>query len=126
MLICVGWNELIPTEFLDIYKYSINCHSGLLPDYRGNRAYMHVYANIPEEYGTTIHFMNNSYDDGNIIKQTKIKLFLEETPLVIHRRICELTAFILPESINLVMKGYKGIKQKAELDFLKNIQKRNG
>jgi len=124
LLICLGWNRRITRNVLDIYKKAINCHGGLLPDYRGNRVYMSVYANIPEEYGATIHYMTENYDDGNIIKQAKIKLFLEETPLVIHRRICELTALILPESIRLVEEEYTGEIQKGKARFFKPLSRK--
>ena len=72
LLICVGWDKKLPEEFMAVYDNCINCHGGLLPDYRGNRAYMPLYANIPDEYGVTIHYMTSEFDDGNIIMhQTK-------------------------------------------------------
>lgn len=111
MLVSIGWSTIIPLEFLCIFKNSINCHGGLLPDYRGNNVYMHAYANIEKEYGSTIHFMNEKFDDGNIILRAKAKLFLEETPLIMHKRICEMTAYILPLAIQLVVSGYKGEQQ---------------
>lgn len=121
MLICVGWNKKLPDEFMAIYKKCINCHGGLLPDYRGNRAYMPLYANIPEEYGVTIHYMTSEFDDGNIIMQGKLKLFLEETPLIIHRRLCELTAFLLPESVRLVESGFEGIRQTGRARYFTSL-----
>lgn len=33
-----------------------------------------------EEYsGVTLHYVNNKYDEGNIIKQTKVKVEKEDT-----------------------------------------------
>jgi len=123
LLICVGWNKKLPNEFMSAYKNCINCHGGLLPDYRGNRAYMPMYANIPDEYGVTIHYMTSNFDDGNILKQVKLKLFLEETPLIIHRRMCELTAFILPESVRLVENGFRGIKQEGTARYFTSLKR---
>lgn len=125
LLICVGWNRKLPIDFLSCYKYSINCHGGLLPDYRGNRAYMPLYANIPDEYGVTIHYMTEHFDDGNIIKQAKLKLYLEETPLIIHRRLSELTALILPDSVRLVEECYKGEKQKGQARHFKALTRQD-
>lgn len=124
MLICVGWNKKLPDEFMATYKNCINCHGGLLPDYRGNRAYMPLYANIPEEYGVTIHYMTSEFDDGNIIMQGKLKLFLEETPLIIHRRLCELTAFLLPESVRLVESGFEGIRQTGRARYFTSLTRK--
>lgn len=123
ILIAIGWSTIIPPQFLSIFKYAINCHGAILPDYRGNNVYMHSYANIEEEYGTTIHFMNEKFDDGNIILQAKAKLFLEETPLIIHRRISEMTAQILPQAIQLVLSGYQGKKQKGYARYFYKIDR---
>lgn len=123
ILIAIGWSSKIPIQFLNIFKYAINCHGGLLPDYRGHNAYMHSYANIEQYYGPTIHFMNEKFDDGNIILQAKAKLFLEETPLIIHRRMSEMTAQILPQAIKLVFSGYEGKKQKGNARYFYKIDR---
>ncbi len=123
MLISIGWSWKIPDDFLNLFHFAINCHGGLLPDYRGNNVYMHNYANLSEYYGTTIHYMNSKFDDGNIILQARAKLYLEETPLIIHRRICEMTAQILPESISLVERGYLGEKQRVIARYFYKIDR---
>lgn len=113
LLLCIGWNKKIPNEFLNIFDKALNCHSGLLPDYRGDKAYMHTYANIEEEYGSTIHYMNSELDDGNIIHQGRLKLFLNEDPIIMHRRISEITALMIPEAVRLVEDEYMGEVQKG-------------
>ena len=123
ILISIGWSQKIPEDFLAIFQFAINCHGGLLPDYRGNNVYMHNYANLSEYYGTTIHYMNNRFDDGNIILQARAKLFLDETPLILHRRICEMTAQILPEAIRLVELGYMGEKQTGVARYFYKIDR---
>lgn len=109
LLISAGWPYKIPISFLKLFKYTpINCHGSILPDYRGSRAYMHYWANCEEYYGATIHYMNENFDDGNIIIQGKLKLFPEETPSILHRRSAELCAYLLPSAITLVENGYEG------------------
>jgi phosphoribosylglycinamide formyltransferase-1 len=121
MLICIGWNKKIPDEFLNLFEKCINCHGGLLPDYRGDKAYMHSYANVEDEYGSTIHFMNNKFDDGEILLQGKLKLYLDETPEVMHRRISEITGIIIPEAIRLLENGYVGTKQSGRARYFFKI-----
>ncbi|MCM3741809.1 hypothetical protein M3210_16270 [Oceanobacillus luteolus] len=109
LLISCGWPYKIPLSFLKQSRYTpINCHGSILPDYRGNRAYMHYWANCESFYGATIHYMNEEFDDGNIIVQGRLKLFIEETPEILHRRTAELCAHLLPAAIQLVENGYKG------------------
>ena len=116
-LICIGWDRILPSNFLCSFSKCINVHGGLLPDYRGQRPYSHVYANVENEYGVTAHFMNEKFDDGNIIIQQKLKLFIDETPEIIHRRICEIAGIIIPIAIYLVESGYEGEKQKGEARY---------
>ena len=41
-----------------------------------------------EEYsGPTVHFVNNNYDEGNIISQTKVKLSKDETPESLSKKV---------------------------------------
>ncbi|HZG73596.1 MAG TPA: formyltransferase family protein [Chondromyces sp.] len=109
LLVSAGWPYKIPLAFLQSFKYTpINCHGSVLPDYRGNRAYMHYWANCESYYGATIHYMNERFDDGNIIVQGRLKLFMEETPSMLHRRTAELCAHLIPTAIFLVESGYKG------------------
>lgn len=41
-----------------------------------------------EEYsGVTLHYVNNKYDEGNIIKQTKVKIEEEDTPETLSQKV---------------------------------------
>jgi len=114
LLVSAGWPYKIPVLFLNLSNFTpINCHGSVLPDYRGNRAYMHYWANCEEYYGATIHYMNERFDDGNVLVQGRLRLFLEETPNVLHRRTAELCAYLLPQAISLVERGYIGRKQEG-------------
>lgn len=122
ILVSCGWSYIIPKIILNMFKFPpINCHSSLLPDYRGMRAYNNCWANMENEYGATIHYMTNKLDDGNIITQGKFKMFDVETLQVLHRRICEVTAYMLPNAISLVEQGYEGVKQEGIARYFDDI-----
>lgn len=124
LLISAGWPYKISSKFFGAFKYkAINCHGSVLPDYRGSRAYMHYWANCEEYYGATIHYMNEKFDDGNILVQGRLKFFLEETPIIMHRRSAELCAYLIPEAIRLVEIGYEGKKEKGVARYFKKITK---
>ena len=110
LLVSLGWPKLISAEFLKVWDAAINCHGSVLPDYRGSRSYMHYWANMASEYGASIHYMNDKFDDGNVIVQGKLKLYREETQHIIHQRTAELCAYLLPRAIELVQNGYLGYK----------------
>ena len=124
LLVSAGWPHKIPFPFLQSFKYNpINCHGSVLPDYRGNRAYMHYWANCEEYYGATIHYMNEKFDDGNIIIQGRLKLFIEETPTIVHRRTAELCAYLLPAAISLVEDGYNGKQLKGPTRYFRQLSR---
>lgn len=111
-LVCCGWPHMVSSKALRLFTFPcLNCHGALLPDYRGNRAYLHMWANLEPYYGATIHYLTKRFDDGNLITQARLKLFYSETPRQIHRRIAEVTAMMLPHALTLVENGFPGRRQ---------------
>lgn len=123
LLISIGWSYILTPKTLNIFKECINCHGGLLPDFRGNNTYMHSYAALEEYYGTTIHYMSEEFDGGNILTQGRLKSYIDETPEIMHRRICEVTAYLIPESIKLVEEGFLGKKQTGQARYFNKISR---
>lgn len=118
--VLTGWPYIVGKDFIcDFSSRVINCHGSYLPDYKGSRAYMHYWANIEDYYGVTIHYVNEGVDEGNIIKQVKVKQFIEETPVIIHRRMAELTGFILDSSLDMVFSSYEGTVQESAGRYFK-------
>jgi phosphoribosylglycinamide formyltransferase 1 len=85
-IVLAGFLWLIPENILNIYeKRIINIHPALLPKYGGKGMYgekVHesVIARHEKESGITIHYVNNQYDEGDIIFQTRCKVTAEDTP----------------------------------------------
>jgi phosphoribosylglycinamide formyltransferase-1 len=66
-----------------------------LPKYGGKGMYgMHIHRAVVEnkeaETGITIHYVNENYDEGNIIFQKKIALLANDTPEDVAAKIHEL------------------------------------
>ena len=63
-------NYKIPRILLESTKDGfINVHPSMLPKYRGGNPYSRVLINGETETGVTIHFMDESFDTGDIIAQ---------------------------------------------------------
>ena len=76
-------------------KRIINIHPALLPKYGGKGMYgMHVHesviANKDKSSGITVHFVNEVYDDGEIIFQASCKIKREDTPETLAEKIHQL------------------------------------
>lgn len=84
LIVLAGYLKLIGHRLINKYTI-INTHPSLLPKFGGKGMYgMNVHKAVveaKEEFsGPTIHYVNNNYDEGNIISQTKVKLSSNETP----------------------------------------------
>jgi phosphoribosylglycinamide formyltransferase 1 len=84
-IVLAGFLWLIPDYLLNAYRGRIiNIHPALLPKYGGKGMYgMRVHETViqsgDEESGITIHYVNEKYDDGQIIFQAKCRIEPEDT-----------------------------------------------
>ena len=80
LIVLAGFLKKIPKKIIDVFNNKIiNIHPALLPKYGGKGMYgfnvhQKVIENKDEYSGFTIHFVNENYDDGDIIFQKKIKI----------------------------------------------------
>jgi phosphoribosylglycinamide formyltransferase-1 len=80
IIVLAGFLWLVPKSLLKAFPNKIiNLHPALLPKYGGAGMYgdnVHkaVLANKEEESGITIHFVDENFDEGEIIHQSKFKI----------------------------------------------------
>lgn len=111
-LISCGWNYKVSSGVLKLAKkHPINCHSAILPDYKGASTHKHAWANCEKYTGTTIHLMTADFDQGNIIEQERVAIGLFDTPASLIKKIGIATAKILPLAIQKLEGGELGVSQ---------------
>ena len=98
----IGWVALagfllkVPAEVCAAFEHRIvNIHPALLPRHGGLGMYgMHVHRAVheakDERSGTTIHWVNEAYDEGGILFQGEVALQPEDTPEDIAAKVLEL------------------------------------
>ena len=80
LIVLAGFLWLVPENLLKHYTNKIiNIHPALLPKYGGKgmygeRVHEAVVANHEQYSGITIHYINERYDEGDIIYQAKCKV----------------------------------------------------
>ncbi|TRX23875.1 phosphoribosylglycinamide formyltransferase [Flavobacterium franklandianum] len=105
LIVLAGFLLKFPKTIVEIYPNTIiNIHPALLPNYGGKGMYgMNVHRAIVEnkekETGITIHFVNENYDQGNIIFQKKVTVLVTDTPEVVAEKIHELEQKYFPKVI---------------------------
>jgi phosphoribosylglycinamide formyltransferase-1 len=110
-LILAGFLLKIPDNILRLYPNKIfNIHPALLPKYGGkgmfgNFVHEKVIREKEKESGISIHFVNEKYDEGEIIFQAKCKVDATDTPETLAAKIHELEHKYFAEVIERVILG---------------------
>ena len=92
-IVLAGFLWLIPDYLIKNYPNRIvNIHPALLPKYGGKGMYgMNVHQAVIEnnekETGITIHYVNQEYDQGNIIFQARCPVNKDDTPETIAKKV---------------------------------------
>jgi len=108
-IILAGYLLLIPPQVITHFKNKIiNIHPALLPNYGGKGMYgmkVHnaVIDNKESESGISIHFVNENYDEGDIIFQAKCKIDENDTPELLAEKIHLLEHEYFPKVIERII-----------------------
>jgi phosphoribosylglycinamide formyltransferase-1 len=84
LIVLAGFLWLIPQSLLQAFPNKIiNIHPSLLPKYGGkgmygDRVHKAILAAKEEESGITIHFVNEAFDEGEMIHQSRFKIEPED------------------------------------------------
>ena len=86
----------------------VNIHPALLPKYGGKGMYgMHVHRAVKaaeeKESGMTIHYVNEHYDEGNIIRQERVALSPSDSPQAIADKVLALEHRFYPQVIEQLL-----------------------
>jgi phosphoribosylglycinamide formyltransferase-1 len=109
LIVLAGFLLKFPESIVKSYPNKIiNIHPALLPKYGGKGMYgMNVHKAVVEnkekETGITIHYVNENYDEGNIIFQKKVTLLVTDTPEVVAEKIHELEQKYFPSVVEDVL-----------------------
>jgi phosphoribosylglycinamide formyltransferase-1 len=109
LIVLAGFLLKFPENIIAQYPDKIiNVHPALLPKYGGKGMYgMNVHKAIVEnkekETGISIHYVNENYDEGNIIFQKKVTVLVSDTPEVVAEKIHELEQKYFPAIVEEVL-----------------------
>lgn len=101
-IVLAGFLWLIPQNLIRNFPGKIiNIHPALLPKYGGKGMYgMNVHKAVVEagetESGITIHYVNENYDEGNIIFQAKCPVKPNDTPEMVADKVHKLEYLHFP------------------------------
>jgi phosphoribosylglycinamide formyltransferase 1 len=111
LIILAGFLWKIPQSLIHAFPGKIiNIHPALLPKYGGKGMFgQYVHESVLNagemESGITIHFVDEQYDNGDVIFQTACPIIEGDTPETLARRIHELEHLYYPKVIEDVLAG---------------------
>ncbi len=109
LIVLAGFLWKVPQEIIHTFpRKIINIHPALLPKYGGKgmygeRVHHAVIENREKESGITIHYVNENYDEGDIIMQAKCKIEPIDSPESLAKKIHELEYRYFPETIEQLL-----------------------
>jgi phosphoribosylglycinamide formyltransferase-1 len=104
-----GFLWLIPAYLVRAYpRRMVNIHPALLPKYGGKGMYgIHVHEAVraadEPETGITIHYVNEHYDEGDIVFQARCPVAPHDTPADIARNVLTLEHLYYPQIIAQIL-----------------------
>jgi phosphoribosylglycinamide formyltransferase 1 len=109
LIVLAGFLWMIPESLIKAFPNKIvNIHPALLPKFGGKGMFgMHVHKAVVEAKeevsGISIHYVNEQYDEGEIISQHSCALDVLDTPEIVAQKIHQLEKEFFPKAIEKIL-----------------------
>lgn len=113
LFVSMSFNQIFKKEILSIPRFGvINCHAGKLPFYRGRNILNWALINDEDEFGITVHFVDEGIDTGDIILQKTYPIVDTDTYKTLLEKAFTACGDILYEAVeNIYNNNYQRINQ---------------
>jgi phosphoribosylglycinamide formyltransferase 1 len=105
LVVLAGYLQLVPSGVIEAYRGRIiNIHPALLPQFGGKgmyglRVHRAVLASGAQETGATVHLVDEVYDRGAVLAQTRVPVLPGDTPERLAARVLEVEHQLLPAAV---------------------------
>ena len=100
------YRNMVKKAVLDIPgRGALNMHGSLLPRYRGRVPVNWAIINGETETGTTLHYMVEKPDAGDIVDQEKVPILFTDTALDLFNRVTDAAVKVIRRSWPLLLAG---------------------
>ncbi len=111
LVVLAGFMMQVPANLINAYpNRMLNIHPALLPRYGGKGMYGHfvheaVVAAGERQSGISIHYVNEAYDEGEIVYQATVELDPTDTPDEVARKVQVLEHLHYPRIVDEVVSA---------------------
>ena len=97
LIVLAGWMRIVSPKLINAFpRRIINIHPSLLPKYKGLNAVEQALDSGDEVSGCTVHYVTEELDSGEIIYQSEVPIFEDDTVDSLTNRIQREEYSILP------------------------------
>ncbi|HEC97485.1 MAG TPA: hypothetical protein ENI58_04920 [Nitrospirae bacterium] len=106
LVISISCPQIFKQELIELpLKGCLNQHGSILPDYRGVMPSFWVLANNESEAGSTLFFVNEKIDAGDVLVQRKFPIHPDDTLESFIRRSKRIGAEMVVEGVEKINRG---------------------
>jgi phosphoribosylglycinamide formyltransferase-1 len=99
-----GFGTIVTQSFHHAFPGRVlNTHPSLLPDFKGWHAVAATLAAGVSESGCTVHVATEELDDGPILAQSRVPVYVDDDEASLHERIKAVERTLYPEVVARVM-----------------------
>jgi formyltetrahydrofolate-dependent phosphoribosylglycinamide formyltransferase len=109
MIILAGYMRLLSPEFVALWPARIlNIHPSLLPKYKGLDTHERALAGGDQIAGCSVHVVTAELDDGEVLAQTEVPVFADDTPDTLASRVLIAEHQTYAPAISAYIRQFKG------------------
>jgi methionyl-tRNA formyltransferase len=98
-----GWPELLPAGVIRLPRLGVvNTHPSLLPDFRGTDVHRWQVFHGVRKSGTTIHYVDETFDTGNILAEVAVPILSEDCPQELAAKAGEAAGPLMEETLERI------------------------
>tara|TARA_B100000287_G_scaffold388412_1_gene397677 strand:- start:521 stop:1054 length:534 start_codon:yes stop_codon:yes gene_type:complete len=107
LIVLAGWMRVLSSEFINSFPDKIiNIHPSLLPKYKGLNVIERAMESGEVVTGCTVHYVNEELDSGDIIDQSTVQIYPDDTIELLTQRVHQAEYRLLPSVINQVLDKF--------------------
>jgi phosphoribosylglycinamide formyltransferase-1 len=105
-VVMAGYMKLLGADVLDDFPMRVvNIHPALLPSFAGAHGIRDAFDYGVKVTGVTVHFADESFDQGPIIAQEAVEIREGDTPETLEARIHDVEHRLYPSALALLAEG---------------------
>jgi phosphoribosylglycinamide formyltransferase-1 len=98
--------KIVSKNFIEKFgKKIINIHPSLLPKFKGLNTFSRILENNEKKTGSTVHYVNDKLDSGNIISQKSFFISSNDNEKILKQKTQKLEYRVFPEAIIKIFRN---------------------